>query len=333
MIPLLPIVALVLVGGVWAGFDGFKECGWLDRWLDRSGCVDSFNVNNLASLGSTMLVDREGRLVIAGVQYGEASRSGRELSTVSQIVIFDPASGTEIERMSVQFNGRPDQLQLSPTEDLFVLTCSSIYTCDLADTPSGGKYSGAAQIAVLDRQGQFVWRVAVPRDIAQPSPEGRAFDLAFADDGAAVVAGPVAFATSDGALLTDAVLAVAPHGMAVDSADIIVIAGAPRDLHLPPDYIPFTRLQTATSADGTCLATLSRRFSGPGDLRAILQVWDNASGEMLVRHDIVTDLSPALAWRSDGTGVLVATASPPAPGTGTQIRTYQAGGPHDGSAR
>ncbi|MHA6690905.1 hypothetical protein [Devosia sp. A449] len=46
MIPLLPIVALMLAGGFWAGVDGSKECGRLDRWLGRSGCVGSFNVNN-----------------------------------------------------------------------------------------------------------------------------------------------------------------------------------------------------------------------------------------------------------------------------------------------
>jgi len=70
-------------------------------------------------------------------------------------------------------------------------------------------------------------------------------------------------------------------------------------------------------------STLARDDDGHEGLpRAILQVWNVETGAVLVRYDIDTDLSPALAWHDDGEAVFVATAAGGMLGAATQLRRY-----------
>jgi len=310
-------LAIVASGAVYIGLGA---CGWLDRYLGRSGCLGSYTIANLSSLGSTMAVDRDGRLIVAGGDHRASAADASRSQPHPQVVTLDLANGNELDRVPLDFSGLPDQLRLSPVDDHIAVTCNSIYVCDLADPPPGAEYAGASLLGLFAPDGALAWSQVITRDIAQPSAEGRAFDLAFAEDGATVVAGPVAFATADGTPREDSPPAML-QSFAVDSADSITVAGVPRPLGLPEGYVPFTRLQVALSADAGRLAALSRRFSGPGQPRAILTTWDTASGRMLARHEIETDLAPALAWHPDGS-VLVAAAGPQAIGAGTQVRIY-----------
>lgn len=152
--------------------------------------------------------------------------------------------------------------------------------CDLADIPQAAAISGATQLGLFESDGTLLWSHAILRTVAQPSAEGRAFDLAFSADGSAVVFGPMVIATKDGAVSEVSVSAGDAPGATIDTARTVSIAGAEADLDLPADSVPFTRLQIALCADGRRLATLSCRLSGAGDIRALLQIWDKDSGAL-----------------------------------------------------
>lgn len=72
----LALTALILSGmAALAIYTGFEGCRWLDRLLGRSGCVARYHVADMSSIGSTLALDGEGTLVVAGVDYRSVSHS------------------------------------------------------------------------------------------------------------------------------------------------------------------------------------------------------------------------------------------------------------------
>lgn len=202
------------------------------------------------------------------------------------------------------------------------MTCNTIYVCDLLSSTERSDARYPTQLALLNRDGSIAWHASVPSDNARPNSEGRAFDLAFTQDGQAIVAGPMAFASDDGARVSGVRPVPLSANATIEATDQVQLAGAVQMLDLPDRYIPFNRLQSTLSPDGARLATLSRRFAGEGLPRAILQIWNIETGELLVRHEIDTDLSPALAWQGDGEAVFAATSVGVTPEAATQLRSY-----------
>ncbi|EKF61543.1 hypothetical protein QWE_00025 [Agrobacterium albertimagni AOL15] len=300
---------------------GTRECGFFDTALGLSGCTGSRTIAGVSTLASTLARDTDGYLVVLGNKYEDVPGS-RNYRVTTQVVRIDWAQGREVERVSFPAFGRIDQMQISPDGETIAVTCNTIYVCDLLSSADQRDALYSTQLALLNRDGSIVWHASVPMEDARPNSEGRSFDLAFAEDGQAVVAGAVAFAISDGAPLRGALPPAVSSNATINATDQIELAGAPRMLDLPDHYIPFNQLQSALSPDGARLATLSRRFSGKGMPRAILQVWDVETGGVLARHEIDTDLSPALAWQSDGQAVFVATAVGVEPGAATDLRRY-----------
>ena len=314
--------SLVALAGLAAlTYLGSRECGFLDTAFGLSGCTASRKVSGVSTLGSTLAIDRDGHLVVLGNRY-ENKPGSRNYQMTTQVVRIDWTKGREVERVSFDAFGRIDQMQVSPDGDTIAVTCNTIYVCDLLSSSERRDAEEPTQLALLNRDGSIVWHASVPTDRARPNSEGRSFDLAFAEDGQAVIAGNLAFAVGDGAPLGGTRPPAVPVNATISATDRIELGGVPRMLDLPEGFIPFNRLQTALSPDGDRLATLSRRFAGEGLPRAILQVWNVETGAVLVRHEIDTDLSPALAWQSDGEAVFVATAADAVPGAGTQLRSY-----------
>ena len=303
---------------------GSRECGFLDTALEMSGCTGRLKVSGVSTLGSTLARDGDGQLVVLGDTYLERQGS-RNLQVSTQVVRIDWAQRREIERLSFPSFGRIDQMQISPEGGMLAVTCNTIYVCDLLPSSERHAARNATQLALLNRDGSMVWHASVPTDRARPNSEGRSFDLGFAKDGQAVLAGNLAFAVRDGTPLSGASSPTASVNATINATDRIELAGLPRMLDLPDRYIPFNRLQSAFSPDGARLATLSRRFAGKGLPRAILHIWNVETGAVLARHEIDTDLSPALAWQSDGEAVFVATAAGGLSGEATELRSYGMG--------
>lgn len=299
---------------------GTRECGFFDTALGLSGCTGSRTIAGVSTLASTLARGGDGYLVVLGNAYEDLPGS-RNYRVTTQVVRIDWAQGREVERVSFPAFGRIDQMQISPDGETIAVTCSTIYVCDLLSS-ADQRDARSTQLALLNRDGSIAWHASVPMDDARPNSEGRSFDLAFAENGQAVVAGNMAFTISDGAPLDGPLPPAVSSNRTIDATDQIELAGAPRMLDLPDHYIPFNQLQSALSPDRTRLATLSRRFAGRGMPRAILQVWNVESGTILARHEIDTDLSPALAWQSDGQAVFVATAAGVEPGAATELRRY-----------
>lgn len=316
--------ALVAAMGLGAlVFAQTRECGAIDIAFGWSGCTGSLTIGGVASLGSTIAWDDNGDLMVLGTEYGQSSQRNR-FDVTTQLVWVDWAGRRETRRIALPAIGRFDQLQLSPVDDTFAVSCNTIYVCDLLSSTERRDNRNPSQLALLGAEGSILWTGFVATDGTQPSSEGRAFDLSFSADGAQVLAGSVAFAVGDGAETPRGAAEAATDQATILASDVIEIAGAERSLDLPDDYVPFRWLQTTASPDGKSLATLSRRFAGAGLPRAVLQVWDAETGAVIVRHEINTDLSPALAWQPDGQEVLVATAPPMSIGASTQLRSYGA---------
>lgn len=316
-------VLVIISASAIVAFNGLRECGWIETAFGSGSCAGSVIVENIASVRSTVAVNSDGEVVVLGNRY-KATKQKSEFDVRAQIAVIDWQAGKEVRRIEPEFSGRPDQLILSPTGERMAVACRSFFSCDLVDLPSSQASFGATQLALLGEDGAIRWRGAVMPDEASPTVEGRAFDLAFSADSRSLVAGPVAFSVADGARGSGSMQArVTSHATLLASYEI-ELAGQRRSLGLPAGFVPFTRLQTATSPDGKSVATLSRRFSGEGEIRSVLQIWDIASGKVVTRHEIRTDLSPALAWHPDGTLIFVATTSPVVEGVSTQIRAYRA---------
>ncbi len=317
------ILAIISASAIVAS-SGFRECGWIETAFGSGSCAGSVTLENIASVRSTVAVNSDGEVVVLGNRYTASKKKG-EFDVRSQIAVIDWQAGKELRRLEPEFSGRPDQLILSPIGQGMAVACRSFFSCDLVDLPSSQASFGATQLALLGEDGAIRWRGAVMPDEVPPTVEGRAFDLVFSADGRSLVAGPIVFSVAEGARGSgSAQVGVTSHATLLASYDI-ELAGQRRSLGLPAGFVPFTRLQTATSRDGKSLATLSRRFSGKGEIRSVLQIWDIARGELVSRHEIGSDLAPALAWHPDGSLVFVATASPVAENASTQIRAYRTG--------
>lgn len=313
------LVAALGLGSL--AFAQTRECGAIDIAFGWSGCTASMTIGRVASLGSTMAWDDNGDLVVLGNDYVQ-SRQRNRYDVTTQLVRVDWSGRREIGRIALPPIGRVDQLQLSPVDDTMMVSCNAIYVCNLLLSSERRDNRHPTQLALLNADGSIAWTAFVMKEGTQPSSEGRAFDLAFSADGAQVLAGPIAFAVEDGAETPRGTAEAATNQVTILASDVMELAGAERSLDLPEDYIPFRWLQTTLSPDGNRLATLSRRFAGAGQPRAVLQVWDVETGAVLIRHEIKTDLSPALVWQPDGAEVLVATAPPRGDGTSTQLRSY-----------
>ncbi|MFN7089003.1 MAG: hypothetical protein ACK4P4_00365 [Allorhizobium sp.] len=300
---------------------GTRECGFLDTALGLSGCTGSRTIKGVSTLGRTLARDGDGHLVVLGSDYEDVHGS-RNYRVTTRVVRIDWAKSREVQRVSFPSFGRIDQMQISPDGDTIAVTCNTIYVCDLLSSADQRNAQYPTQLALLNRDGSIAWHASISTDDARPNSEGRAFDLAFAEDGQAVIAGNLAFAIGDGTPLAGTPPPAVSVNASINATDRIELAGAPRMLDLPDHYIPFNQLQSAPSPDGARLATLSRRFAGKGLPRAILQVWNVETGSVLVRHEIDTDLSPALAWQGDGQAVFVATAVGVEPGASTELRRY-----------
>ncbi|MRX52216.1 hypothetical protein GI374_17825 [Paracoccus sp. S-4012] len=314
---LLLAALLAAAGGALWSVSG--PCGPIDRILGASGCLASFSVSDLVVTGDTIATDSEGRLVIAGIDYDPDRR--RDLRARMVAVTLDPAIGTEIERVDLNMIGYPDQLRISPDGTRLALSCNALYICDRA----GGGPPARTGVMLYDRVGERQWLAGIEHAVAPPDAEGRAFELAFSPSGNVVFAHVAFDAVSGNAIQTREQPLPGPTGT-VPAAPIIEVAGQTIALELPEGFIPFLRLSTALSPDGNRIAVLARRFSGPGEMRAVIRVHDLATGERLAAHDIREDLVPPIHWHPQRDAVVIARATAPESGAAAELRLYTAGG-------
>lgn len=304
-------VVLVAGGLSWSALSA--PCGW----LGRDGCQESIRIRNLVVTGDTMVSDARGQIWLAGVDFQRGRGAGDD--AVARVVIVRPAlpDGAEEVRIETGMQGRPDQLRLSPGGERIALSCNALYVCDL---PGGDKHD-QSRVIVFDATGERIWFSGIPHNEAPPDADGRAFDLAWSASGGVLFA-HLAFASEDGSMILTRQLPLeGPTGSLAATATGIAQTGLALPA-LPPDFTPFARQQTALSPDGARIAVLSRRFSGPGELRAIIRVIDLGSGALLARHEISEDLAPAILWHPEQEAVIVAVNDPPAEGAGTELRFY-----------
>lgn len=316
----------VLAGVVWLSTEVLRPCRLLDVWLARSGCVAVYQISDLTALGRALAFVPGGRslLAVGGTRLvASSARDGADAR--AQIVFYDMDAKAELSRVTPRLEGRIDQFAVLPDADRLALTCNPIYTCGDRAIEATEDLRGATYVSLISRSGDTHWTVPIRVSEARPDAEGRAFTLDVASDGSEIIAGPVTLDADTGErVMLDTGRSVARSGP-IDTMSTVSMAGVTADLDLPQDFVPFTRLQTALSFDGRRVATLSRRFSGRGAVRAILQVWDTASAGRLVRHEIEEDLTAAVVWHPDGNSIVVAVAAAPQIGSQTELRRYQAG--------
>ncbi len=309
------LVLAVAVGGYgWSTLTA--PCGW----LARDGCEARLYLRNLTITGDTMTGDAAGQLWLAGADYQRGRRADDRPEARIVIVRPDLTGNGEELRIDTGTGGRPDQLRISPAGDRIALSCNALYVCDLP----GGNQHDQSRMIVYDASGERLWFDGIPDQDAPPDADGRAFDLAWSQSGGVLFA-HLPFAAEDGSLiLTRQLPIVGPTGRIAATATEIAETGVTLPA-LPVDFIPFSRLQTALSADGSRIAILARRFSGPGVLRAIIWVIDLETGAIRARHDIAEDLAPVILWHPNRDAVIVAANDPPAAGAGTELRFYRTG--------
>lgn len=225
-----------LAGVVALAYLGTRECGVLDVAFGLSGCTGSHTIKGVSTLGSTLARDGEGHLVVLGNDYEDVHGS-RDYRVTTRVVRIDWTQGREVERVSFPSFGRIDQMQLSPDGDTIAVVCNTIYACNLLSPSDQRNARYPTQLALLNRDGSVAWHASVSTDDARPNSEGRSFDLAFAEDGQAVVAGNLAFATGDGVPLFGTLPPAVSVNATINAIDQIQLAGAPRRLDLPDHYI------------------------------------------------------------------------------------------------
>lgn len=334
-----------------------RSCGALDRLAGRSGCVASLEVSDLASLRQTVAFDPvdPGALLVAGTRY--ARRSGRDLSASAELVRIDLASGDETARIRLPFGGVPERLALSRDGRRAAISCNAATLCDFAPAAieGDGSRSEHAPLAMVDLVAAF----AEPKQAARAQtlktapafpvgvwPDGRTLEPVFSPTGDVVAANGFAWGFR-GARLAAAPAETLhdPRGSgAVATADgplrishdrragALAIAGADGAeqrrlaLDLPTGFVAEVAPPLVLSPDGSRVAALSRRFAGPGEIRAVLQVWEIGGGKRLARYEFGDELSATLAFTPDGARLLVAEAVEPAHGASTRLRFYPAGG-------
>lgn len=295
-----------------AGWMLSGPCGWLERGFGPGGCVGRHQFRDLVVTGDTLALDPGGRLLVAGVHYGPDRRRDDSLTARMTLVEVDPGSGRELARFDLGLSGLPDQMRLSPAGDAVAISCNALYICDLP----GGNDPDASRVMLFDREGRRLWFGGVDHREAPPDANGRAFELAFSATGDVVFA-HLAFDVATGAAMG----AGAPPP---PDPRVLEIAGAPDALDLPADFIPFPRLEAAVSPDGSRVAVLARRFSGPGGIRAVLRIFAADSGARLASHDLTEDVAPAILWHPSGKAVIVALPGAAAVDAGTELRLYAA---------
>lgn len=307
---------VILVGTIAAGtlWVFSRPCGG----MGHDGCEARHQLRDIVVTGDTIASDTDGRLWIAGVHYSAGRRD--RLYSEMVLVIADPETGEEIERMPLGMEGRPDQLRLAPRGEGFAISCNGLYVCDLP----GGNRPRETEVMMFDAAGERLWFAGVEHRHAPPDSDGRAFELAFSPTGQIVFAHVAHLARTGNVILTKQQPLVGPTGQLV-AADSQAHGGLARKLDLPEGFIPFRRHGTAISPDGKRIAVLARHFSGPGAVRAAIRIFDIDSGALLARHDIGDNLAPAILWHPHRDAVIVALAGASAADAGTELRFYDAG--------
>ena len=286
--------------------------------IGKDGCLARHHLRDIVITGDTVVSDAGGKLHIAGVRY-RADRRDR-LRAEMVMITFDPETGKEIGRLELGMEGMPDQLRLSPREDRFAISCNALYVCDLP----GGNRPRETEMMMFDTQGKRLWFAGVEHRVAPPDSDGRAFDLAFSASGQ-ILFGHVARAADTGMIVLTKQQAVTGPTGRLEASDHKAYGGLTRKLDLPEGFIPFLRHNTAISPDGTKIAVLARRFSGPGEIRAAIRIFDIQKGNLLAGHDIGDDLAPVIVWQPGREAVIVALAGAVAADAGTELRFYDAG--------
>ena len=348
-------VGLALAAAGSAAALSLRSCGALDRLAGRSGCVASLQVSDLASLRQTVAFDPAdpGALLVAGTSY--ARRSGRDLSASAELVRLDLRSGEETARIRLAFGGVPERLALSRDGRRAAISCNAATQCDFAPAAieGDGSRSEHLPLAMVDLAAAF----AEPKLAARAQtlktapafqvgvwPDGRSLEPVFSPAGDVVAANGFAWAFRGDRLATvPAETLHDPRGSgAVASADgqtrishdrragVLSVIGADGaaqrrlSLDLPEGSVTGEEPPLVLSPDGSRVAALSRRFSGPGEIRAVLQVWEIGGGKRLARYEIGDELSATLLFTPDGARLLVAEAAEPAHGASTRLRFYPA---------
>ena len=309
----MALAAVLLVTGLFCMFSG--PCGR----FGGDGCLASHTLRHIAVTGDTIVTDAAGKLRIAGIHYRPGGRD--RLLPKMVMVTIDPQTGEEISRLELDMEGRPDQLRLSPQEDRFAISCNALYVCDLP----GGNKPKESEAMMFDSGGKRLWSTGVEHRLAPPDSDGRAFDLAFSASGRILFAHLAHMADGGDVILTKQRPIEGPAGR-LDAFGSQAYGGLAGRLGLPDGFVPFLRHNTAISPDGTRIAVLARRFSGPGTIRAAIRVFDIEKGGLLASHDIDEDLAPVIVWQPDRDAVIVALADAVAADAGTQLRLYDAGG-------
>lgn len=350
------IAAVAAIG--WGGIAGLEPCGWLDRTLGRSGCVASWEVSDLTAPRRTVAF-RPGApstLVLAGVTRLE--HFGHGGTGQAHIVLLDTESGDVTARYAVEPGGLLEQLALSPDGRFAAITCNRARGCDFAPmhVPEGIDSNDFVPVGLADldaagdeRRDRVVaaydgargwWMRGFSRRELPLNADGTSAELRFSADGTVLAAGPHAWTVDGGA---DAAVpadleppaegfdrvATAEGDVMVDRARGAVELGRVGriPLDLPDGFVLEAHVPLAVSPDGTAVALLARRFAGPGEVRAVLFAWRLADGVPLLRQPIGDDLYAPLVWTPDGSRLIVAVASPPAPRARLEIRAYATGVP------
>lgn len=344
----------VAAAGVWAA-TSFQPCRALDRLLGRSGCVRALTISDLASLRQTALFHPKAprTLIVAGVSY--RTGYGEKFQANARLVAVDAGAGAELWRRQIYPNGVIERLVLSADGATAAFTCNRLFSCDFArgDVPAGMDPRRALPVSVVDlaaiaasnntgdtSRAQFK-RFVAGGSVA-PEADGRGPQVAFSANGAAILAGDDAWTVTGEPLEARPPAAFDARGVdAVETPDGLRVAYDRRaqslevtearagrraiQLDLPKDFWPELRLPLVLSPDGARVAALSRRFSGPGAPRAVLQVWRLSDGARLARYDLVEDVYETLLFTPDGVEVVVARAPAPEPRAATELRFYRAG--------
>lgn len=345
---------VVASAGVWTALL-LQPCRALDRLLGRSGCVRALTLTDLASLRQTALFHPKAprTLIVAGVSY--RTGYGEKFRPNARLVVVDAGVGPELWRRQIYPNGVIERLVLSADGAKAAFTCNRLFSCEFArgDVPAGMDPRQALPVAVVDiaaiaasnntgdtSRAQFKRFVAAAS--VGPEADGRGPEIAFSADGTAVLAADDAWTMTGEPLEARPPAAFDARGVdAVETPDGLRVAYDRRALalevtearagrrvialDLPKDFWPERRLPLVLSPDGARVAALSRRFSGPGAPRAVLQVWRLSDGARLARHDLAEDVYETLLFTPDGSEIVVARAPAPEPRAATELRFYRAG--------
>ncbi len=116
---------LLAAGAGWAVDRGLGTCEWLDRWLERSGCVAKAHIADFQPLPfTTMMPAGEERMRIFGMRAGPGSL----LQPVQ--LVFDLAENREAERADLPFSRVDIFARPSPDGEEAIVGCIIGNVCD-----------------------------------------------------------------------------------------------------------------------------------------------------------------------------------------------------------